>query len=444
MAKSSKKKTTSKDRLNVLIVGGGGREHALAWKMSRSPSLGTLFATHTDNPGIAAHAKATDFPYELGNWGRMERFCERAGIDLVVVGPEADLAAGIGEALRTKDRAVLGPDAAGARLESSKAWAKQLMRSASIPTADARIFKSAESAIEYIESRTDPVVVKASGLAGGKGVLVCDTNEEAVAAVRLIMHERAFGDAGDEVIVEERLKGAEVSLIALTDGRSIYVLDTCKDHKRLLDGGEGPNTGGMGAFSPVHVLSDKQLAEVHRLALIPVLDAMRRDDVDYRGVLYAGLMLTHGGPKVLEFNVRFGDPECQTLLPRMKCDLVDALHATATGRLEEATIDWDRRVSVCVVLASEGYPGKPVTGRAITGLGEAQGVSGVHVFHAGVTRGKGGGYVTAGGRVLDVVALGDTLEEARAKADEACEMIRFEGMHRRHDIGAGAPVGRGA
>ncbi|MCB9847580.1 MAG: phosphoribosylamine--glycine ligase [Phycisphaeraceae bacterium] len=444
MTKRPAARSKNKEKLNVLLVGGGGREHALAWKMSRSPSLGTLYATHTDNPGIAAHAKPTDCPYELGNWDRLKRFCDREAIDLVVVGPEADLARGIGDALRTKDRAVLGPDADGARLESSKSWAKQLMRAASIPTAEGRVFRTAESAIEYIESRTEPVVVKASGLAAGKGVIVCDTNEQATAAVRRIMHERAFGAAGDEVIVEERLSGAEVSILALTDGRSVYVLDTCQDHKRLLDGGEGPNTGGMGAYSPAPVLSDQQLAEVHRLVLIPAIDALRRDDIDFRGVLYAGLMLTHGGPKVLEFNVRFGDPECQTLLPRMKCDLVDVLRATATGRLEEATIGWDPRVSVCVVLASEGYPDKPITGRPITGLAEAQGLNDVHVFHAGVRRSAGGGYETAGGRVLNVVALGDTLDEARAKADEACDMIRFEGMQRRHDIGAAAIAGRRA
>lgn len=436
MSKRPKARTIKKDRLNVLLVGGGGREHALAWKLSKSPSLGTLYATHTDNPGIAAHAKPTDCPYVLGNWERLMRFCDRSAIDLVVVGPEAALARGIGEALRTKDRAVLGPDSDGARLESSKSWAKQLMRSASIPTAEGRVFRTAESAIEYIESRTDPVVVKATGLASGKGVIVCDTNDEAIAAVGKIMHERAFGDAGDEVIIEERLAGPEVSIIALTDGRSIYVLDTCMDHKRLLDGDAGPNTGGMGAYSPAPVLTDKQLAEVHRLALIPVIDAMRRDDIEFRGVLYAGLMLTHGGPKVLEFNVRFGDPECQTLLPRMRCDLVDVLHATATGRLEEASIEWDQRVAVCVVLASEGYPEKPITGRAITGLAEAQACKDVHVFHAGVQRSKDGGYETAGGRVINVVAMGSTLEEARAKADEACDLIRFDGMQRRHDIGA--------
>ena len=442
MSKRPKKQHRRKERLNVLLVGGGGREHALAQKMSRSPSLGALYATHTGNPGIAAHAKPTDCPYDPKNWYRLERFCVKADIDLVVVGPEADLAAGIGDALRTRDRAVVGPDADGARLESSKAWTKQLMRAASIPTAEGRVFVTAESAIEYIESRTDPVVVKASGLAAGKGVIVCDTNDEAIEAVRLIMRERAFGDAGDEIIIEERLKGAEVSIIALTDGRSIYVLDTCQDHKRLLDGDQGPNTGGMGAYSPAPALTDKQLAEVHRHILIPVLDAMRRDEIDFSGVLYAGLMLTHGGPKVLEYNVRFGDPECQTLLPRMKCDLVDVLHATATGRLDEVSIEWDKRCAVCIVLASEGYPAKPITGRKITGLAEAQGVSGVHVFHAGVKRGEEGGYVTAGGRVLNVVGLGDTLEEARAKADEACDMIHFDGMQRRHDIGAGAPVGR--
>lgn len=441
--KRGPKGSKRKPKMNVLLVGGGGREHALAWKLSKSKSLGTLFATHTGNPGIASLAKPIDCPYEIGNWFRLERFCEHADIDLVVVGPEAELAAGIADALRTKNRAVVGPNADGARLESSKSWAKQLMRAASIPTAEGRVFKNAEAAIEYAESRTEPVVVKASGLAAGKGVIVCDTNDDAVAAIRRIMHERAFGDAGNEIIIEERLSGAEVSIIALTDGRSVYVLDTCQDHKRLLDGGEGPNTGGMGAYSPAPVLTDSQLAEVHRLALIPVIDAMRRDDIEYRGLLYAGLMLTHGGPKVLEFNVRFGDPECQTLLPRMQCDLVDVLHATATGRLEDASIDWDKRPSVCIVLASEGYPDKPITGRSITGLADAAAVKGVQVFHAGVKRGEDGGYVTAGGRVLNVVAMGDTLEEARAKADEACGMIHFDGMQRRSDIGVGSPAHAG-
>jgi len=439
MARRSAQHAARKERLNVLLVGGGGREHALAWSLHKSKRLGALYATHRDNPGIAELSQPTDCPYEPGRWHRLNRFCERTPIDLVVVGPEADLAAGIGDALRSKNCAVLGPDAAGARLESSKVWAKQLMRAASIPTAEGRVFKSAEAAVEYVQSRTDPVVVKASGLAAGKGVLVCDDADQAVAAVRRIMVERAFGDAGAEVVIEERLTGAEVSIIALTDGASVYVLDTCQDHKRLLDGGVGPNTGGMGAYSPAPLLTDAQLESIHRQILIPALDALRREDVEFRGVLYAGLMLTHAGPKALEFNVRFGDPECQTLLPRMKCDLTETLHATATGRLEEASIDWDRRTSVCVVLASEGYPEKPITGREITGVEEAQAVEGVRVFYAGAKREKGR-LLTAGGRVLNVVALGDTLEDARARADEACEKIHFEGMQRRHDIGAGAPA----
>lgn len=426
------------NKINVLLIGGGGREHALAWRLKKSKRLGALWLSDAKNPALQSLGKVADAPMSADQPFRAQQFCKKQDIGLVVIGPEDPLAEGLADALRTDTCAVFGPNKDGARLEADKAWAKQLMRAASIPTAESRTFTEFEAARDYLESRTDAQVIKAAGLAKGKGVIVPDSSEEALDAIKRIMLDREFGAAGDTVIIEERLKGPEVSVLALVDGRTIYVLEPCQDHKRLLEGGRGPNTGGMGAFCPTTIVNDAMMRRIEREILVPTVDALRRDGVDYRGVLYAGLMLTPGGPKVLEFNVRFGDPECQPLMKRFKGDLVEVLWRTATGTLSEATLDWDRRTACCVVLASKGYPQSPETGGLITGIEEAEALGDVTVFYAGVAKGGAGKPVTAGGRVLGVTALGDDLDAARELANQACEAIHFDGMQWRRDIGAAA------
>jgi phosphoribosylamine--glycine ligase len=425
------------DRVNVLLMGGGGREHAIASRLAASPRLGRLWVTHPGNPGLAALGSPVDVPVRISEAYRLVQFCDHHDIGLVVIGPEDPLAEGFADKLRSSKRLVFGPGADGARLEADKAWAKQLMRSASIPTGEARVFGDAESAKSYVRTRAQPPVIKASGLAKGKGVFVPETIPEALAAIDRIMVERVFGDAGREVLAEERLTGPEVSVLALVGGSSIYMLETAQDHKRLGDGDTGPNTGGMGAFSPSRLVDDEMMARIERQILVPTIDAMRRDGIEYRGVLYAGLMLTHSGPKVLEFNVRFGDPECQALLVRLGSDLLEVMLATCTGALGEVELRWRPGASCCVVLAAEGYPEAPRLDVPIAGVDEAGRVEGVTVFHSGTKFAPDGQLVTAGGRVLSVTAVGGDLEEARRRAYEACGRISFEGMQYRRDIGAG-------
>ncbi len=427
--------------INVLLIGGGGREHALALAISKSPKLGTLHATHTGNPGIAKLAKAVDVPVSHEELYRLAQYCDKHEIHLVVIGPEDPLAQGWADALRTnkntgKDRLVFGPSLKGAMLEADKAYAKQVMRGASIPTAEGKTFKDAGFAIEYLRTRDEPYVVKATGLAKGKGVIVPETMEDAEAAIKSILRDGAFGEAGKEILLEERLKGTEVSVLALTDGSSLYVLPACQDHKRLMDGDKGPNTGGMGVFCPSGTIDETTMREVEREVLVPLLDALRRDEIEFHGVLYAGLMLTPGGAKVLEFNVRFGDPECQPLMARLESDALDMLCATADGSLEDVDIRFSDQAAVCVVLASEGYPDNPRTGDVISGLKAAEEVEGVTVYHAG-TKVVNGKVVTNGGRVLGVTALGDTMEQARERAYRACDLIEFEGKQLRRDIALG-------
>jgi len=430
------------DKINVVLVGGGGREHALAWKIRQSARLGALWTTHPENPGIAALARPVGMPFSVKEAYRLAQFCAHNDIGLVVVGPEEPLAGGLADALATDRTLVFGPTKEAAQLEADKAWAKRLMRSASIPTGEARIFTDAESARAFVESRTEGVVVKAAGLAKGKGVMVCDDAAQAVAAIDRIMVQREFGDAGNQIVIEERLDGPEVSVLALVDGRNILILDPCQDHKRLGEGDTGPNTGGMGAYSPAPVLSARDMEHVQREILIPTVDALRREGIEYRGLLYAGLMLTHAGPKVLEFNVRFGDPECQCLLPRLRGDLLEALWATAAGRLESIDeLDFDARSACCIVLASAGYPGEYKRGNPIEGIDAAAGTPDVVVFHAGTARDTQGRITTSGGRVLNVVGLGETLDAARATAIAACDKIRFEGKTLRRDIGTSIGAG---
>ena len=417
--------------MNVLIVGGGGREHALAWKLADSTKITRLMCL-PGNPGTAQ--VADNLPGDSSDLAAVEATAKKVNADLVVIGPEDPLAAGLADRLLKVGVKVFGPTKDAAQLEADKWFAKELMRQQSIPTAEARSFTDPKAAEEYVRVRNAPCVVKASGLAKGKGVTVCYRPADAVDAIDKALRQKAFGPAGGRVVIEELLTGAECSVLALVDRRSIYVLEPCQDHKAIDDGDTGPMTGGMGAYTPTPVITEQVLRQVERDILVPVVDGLVRDNIDYKGVLYAGLMLTAQGPKVLEFNCRFGDPEAQPLLARLKTDLLDVLLAVADGKLADVQLEWDPRPAVCVVAASKGYPGKYKTGVPITGVEQADALPDVKVYHAG-TRLDGETLVTDGGRVLGVTALGDTIADAQRKAYAAMELIRFEGMHYRRDIG---------
>ncbi|MCZ6612895.1 MAG: phosphoribosylamine--glycine ligase [Planctomycetota bacterium] len=424
---------------NVLLIGGGGREHALAWKLAQSPRLATLWLTDPDNAGLARLGRPCPQKMDGSNIFMMQRWCDHNDIHLVVVGPEGPLAAGITDALKTDRRQVFGPTKAAAQIEADKTFAKQLMRHAAISTAEARIFDEPDSAEVYIRAHDEPCVVKASGLAAGKGAIICDTPAEALQAMNRIMVRREFGSAGDKILIEEKLCGQEVSVLALVDGRSIWLLDPCQDHKSLGEGNTGPNTGGMGACCPTGLLDSSTLDVIQREIIVPAVDALRREGIDYHGVLYVGLILTPAGPKVLEFNCRFGDPECQVLMVRLQGDLFEILWAACTGTLNDAIIDFDPRAACCVVMCSDGYPGAYEKGKPITGIDTAEALSGdrgeVIVFHAGTTHNQAGELVTNGGRVLGVTALAEDLQAAHDLANAACEKIHFDGAYYRRDIG---------
>jgi len=415
----------------VLLVGGGGREHALAWKLAQSPGLGRMIAA-PGNPGIAAHARCVPIKDtaidELVALGQQER------PDLVVVGPETPLALGLAGRLRAAGLAVFGGSAAAARLESSKAFAKDLMARHRIPTARFGTFEAAAAARAYCRELRAPLVVKADGLAAGKGVVVCRTLEEADAAVTQCLEARAFGDAGRTVVVEEFLEGEEASFFALSDGTAVLPLTAAQDHKTVWDGDRGPNTGGMGAYSPAPVIDARMQERVMAEIVRPTVAAMAAEGTPYTGVLFVGLMITREGPKVIEFNCRFGDPECQAILPRLEDDLLALLLAAATGKGLPPALSWSPRSSVCVVMTSAGYPGRYETGRVITGVEAAAGLDGVNVFHAGTALADGA-LVTAGGRVLGVQASGADVAGAIRTAYAAVERIRFDGAHYRRDIG---------
>ncbi len=431
--------TTPNDQINVLLIGGGSREHALAQAIAKSPKLGTLYATHTQNPGIATLAQSIDVDYANEKFYRLVQFCDQQDVHLVVIGPEDPLADGWADKLAKRadgsPRLVFGPSQNGTKLEADKAYAKQVMRGASIPTAEGKVFTNADHADDYMKTRDEPYVVKATGLAKGKGVIVPNTTEEALDAIDQILRKRAFGDAGNEILIEEKLKGTEVSVLALYDGKNILVLPPCQDHKRLKDNDLGPNTGGMGAFCPSGTLSDKLSLQIESEVLVPVADALRRDEIDFKGVLYAGIMLTPGGPKVLEFNVRFGDPECQPLLALLETDALELLTATAAGTLDKADVQFSNDHAVTVVLAVDGYPMKPRIGDVITGVEQAEKLQGVHIHHAGTKLTKGDLY-TNGGRVLSITATGSTQEQARDRAYAAADLIDFKDKHLRTDIAA--------
>ncbi len=418
--------------MNILIVGNGGREHALAWKLAQSPRVERLFVA-PGNAGTAEEGEnvaipATDIP-------RIIAFARENNIGLTVVGPEAPLVEGLVDALQAAGLRAFGPSKGAATLEGSKVFCKNLLRHADVPSADFRAFRDAESAINYLTQREDEaVVVKADGLAAGKGVIVCDNRAEALDAVRRIAQEMEFGVAGQQLVIEERLSGLEASVLAITDGRTILTLPAAQDHKPAYDGDQGPNTGGMGAYCPTPLVDDAMLAKVEAEVLVPTIHQMKRGRRPFRGVLYAGLMLTKQGPKVLEFNVRFGDPECQPLLMRLKTDLLDILEATVDGRLEELPpLEWDPRPAVCVVMASEGYPDHYEKGYPIRGLADAAALPDVKVFHAGTAL-VDGQVVNTGGRVLGVTALGETIATAKLNAYSAVKKIRWQGAWCRTDI----------
>lgn len=417
--------------MDVLVVGAGGREHAIAWKLRQSPELGRLFVA----PGNAGTALiATNVPISSNDVNALVYFAKQNHIDLVVVGPEEPLALGLVDACEQAGIKGFGPSASAAQLEADKAFAKQLMRSIAIPTAEARIFDRFADAKAYIATRDEPLVVKAAGLAQGKGVFVCEDPADAILAAERIMVKKAFGPAGQRIVVEERLIGQEASILAFVDGGTIYVMEPSQDHKPVGDGDTGPNTGGMGAYSPAPIVTEAIMDKVISEILVPIVDGMNRNGTPYKGVLYAGLMITPAGPRVLEFNVRFGDPETQALLPRLKTDLLEVFEAVCDGRLDQVRLQWDPRPAVCVVMASAGYPGEYQKGKVIKGLDQVAALEDVWVFHAG-TAIEDGKVLTNGGRVLGVTALGQDIKAARQRAYETVGLIRFEGAHYRKDIG---------
>ncbi|MBI4593708.1 MAG: phosphoribosylamine--glycine ligase [Candidatus Rokubacteria bacterium] len=422
--------------MRVLLIGGGGREHALAWKIAQSPLVDALYAA-PGNPGIARHARCVPIGSD-----RVEDLCafvERERIDFTVVGPEAPLVAGLADRLAERGGLTFGPSARAAALEGSKAFAKALMARYGIPTAGFRTFTDPAEARGYCRSRGAPLVVKADGLAAGKGAMVCRTLGEAEEAVAACMERRVFGEAGTTVVVEELLTGDEVSFFAVSNGRDVVAVGAARDHKTVFDDDRGPNTGGMGAYSPVPRVDPALEARILDTIVRPTIAALAAEGAPYRGVLFAGLMLTAAGPKVIEFNCRFGDPECQALVVRVEDDLVPVLLAAARGEPLPERLAWGGRAAVCVTLASGGYPGRYATGLAIDGVDAAETVPGVRVFHAGTAE-RDGKLVTAGGRVLGVTATAPSLPETIARAYEAVARISFEGMHYRRDIGHQAIV----
>jgi phosphoribosylamine--glycine ligase len=419
--------------MKILLVGSGGREHALAWKLAQSERVEKLYCA-PGNAGVAKVAERLDI--QATDLDGLARFARGERIDLTVVGPEAPLVDGIAERFERDDLRVFGPSRRAAELEGSKVFAKNLMRRHGIPSADYQVFEDLDKARAYIEERNSPLVVKADGLAAGKGVIVCSTPEEAADAAERVLGGE-FGEAGARVVVEERLVGEEASILALTDGSTIAPLASSQDHKAVFDGDKGPNTGGMGAYSPAPVVTDEVMERVIREVLVPTVHGMAKADRPYKGVLYAGIMVTAQGPKVLEFNVRMGDPETQPLLVRLKSDIVPLLEAVIDGTLDEQELRWDERAAVCVVMASGGYPGAYEKGKVISGLDEAAKEPEAAVFHAGTAE-KDGEIVTAGGRVLGVTALGDPIKDAIDRAYRVTGLITWDGVQYRRDIGAKA------
>ena len=416
--------------MRILVIGGGGREHALVWKLAQSPKVDKIYVC-PGNPGMKNLAECVALP--LTNLEAVADFAEKESIALTVVGPEATLVAGIVDVFNKRGLTIFGPTAAAAEIEGSKAFSKQLMAKYGIPTAFFKICEDIETAKAYIKEKGAPIVVKADGLAAGKGVVVAMTEAEALAAVDDMMGDLKFGGAGARVVLEEYMEGEEASLLAFTDGDTIVPMVAAQDHKRVYDADEGPNTGGMGAYAPAPVMTDELKEKCVELVLKPTIAAMKAEGRKYQGCLYAGLMIKDDDIKVVEFNARFGDPETQVVLPLLASDLVEVMLACAQGRLHEVKVEWSDAATVCVVMASGGYPGSYEQGLPITGLAEANSLSDTIVFHAG-TKEIGDTIVTAGGRVLGVTATGSDIRAAKDKAYAAVKLIDFKDAHYRHDI----------
>jgi phosphoribosylamine---glycine ligase len=420
--------------MKVLVIGKGGREHALVWKLAQSPRVELVYCA----PGNAGTGvDGVNIPIDVNEFDKLIRFAKKEQIGLTVVGPEEPLVNGIVNAFQKERLRIFGPSASAARIEGSKVFAKQLMRHADVPTAEFKIFDHSEPAKYWVDTREYPVVVKADGLAAGKGVIVCATAEEAKRAIDRVMIQEEFGSkAGRQVVVEKRLEGDELSVLALVGGRTILPLPPTQDHKAVFDGDKGPNTGGMGAYCPAPIGTPELMAKIESEVFVPVVHAMKRGRYPFNGLLYGGIILTNQGPRVLEFNARFGDPETQPLLMRLRSDLLDLLEAVVDetfSEMDESKVEWDPRPSVCVVMSSAGYPGKYEVGKPISGLDEVSRMVDVKVFHAG-TRIDSNRIVTDGGRVLGVTALGATLADAKKRAYEAVAKINFKGAHYRTDI----------
>jgi phosphoribosylamine--glycine ligase len=416
--------------MKVLIIGGGGREHTIAWKLSQSKHVDKIYCS-PGNAGISEIAECIDVGTD--DFKALVDFVKYEWIDLTIVGPEEPLSRGIVDAFEKEGRRILGPDRKAAQLESSKIFAKEFMRRYGIPSAEYSVFTSYVHAEDHVRMKGAPIVIKADGLAAGKGVFVANTVDEAIDALRLIMKEKAFGDAGNRVVVEDCLEGEEASFMVFCDGKTIRPMASSQDHKRIFDGDAGPNTGGMGAYSPAPVITQQLEAVIMEKVMWPVMRGLKAEGLKYNGILYAGLMIKDNAPYVLEFNCRLGDPETQPVLSRLETDFVDIAYAMLDGKLADKEIKWLPKSSVCVVLSSKGYPGKYEKGAVITGLDAVKNEKDVFVFHAG-TAFDNGNVVTAGGRVLGVTALGDDIREAKDRAYKAIEKIHFDGMHYRKDI----------
>ena len=417
--------------MQVLVIGGGGREHALVWKIKQSPKVEKIFCA----PGNAGTSElAENIPIAADDIKGLLEFALQKGIGLTVVGPEQPLVKGIVDRFEEKGLRIFGPNARAAELEGSKSFSKDIMKKYGLPTAEYKTFNSADSAGKYIESKNCPLVVKADGLAAGKGVLLCQTADEALAAVDSIMGKRSFGEAGDQIVVEEFLEGEEVSVLAFSDGQTVLLMDSAQDHKAAYDGDKGPNTGGMGAYSPAPIFTETMRQNVRDKIMLPMIRAMQQEGRPYKGILYAGLMLTKTGPQILEFNARFGDPETQPLLVRMDSDIIPIFEACIDGTLAECPLQWKDESSICVVMAAKGYPDSYEKGKPISGLKDANSLPGVVVFQAG-TKEQDGEVLTHGGRVLGVTATGEDTATAISRAYEAVEKIEWDGIHYRKDIG---------
>ena len=418
--------------MKVLVIGGGGREHAICWKLSKSPKVDELYCA-PGNAGIAEVAKCVDIG--VMDFEKIADFAKKEAFDLVVVGPDDPLAGGIVDVLEEKGLRVFGPRKNAAILEGSKAFSKDLMKKYGIPTAAYETFDTPEAALKYLETAPVPIVLKADGLALGKGVLICNTREEAKEGVKTLMLDKQFGHAGDRIVVEQFMTGREVSVLSFVDGKTIKIMTSAQDHKRAKDGDQGLNTGGMGTFSPSPFYT-KEVDEFCRKYIYQAtVDAMKSEDREFKGIIFFGLMLTADGPKVLEYNARFGDPETQVVLPRMKNDIVDVFEACVDGTLDQIDLQFEDNAAVCVVLASAGYPEHYEKGKKITGLENFKDKDGYYVFHAGSKFDAEGNILTNGGRVLGVTATGKDLKEARANAYKATEWVDFENKYMRHDIG---------